>query len=144
MAMQTFDTNKSLETGIRDRSVKEPGMPGISQGPKKLVSKAHDAEIWVIHGEELMHCGETAKAIECFDKAISGAPQSAKAYTSKADALESMGKFEDAIRNYDLALSHDPLNAECWYNKGITLKKLGRDQEASLCINHSLNISMGI
>jgi tetratricopeptide (TPR) repeat protein len=109
------------------------------------IRASNDEEIWIQHGDEMMHKGDLSKAMEYYDHALEGSSNHtlARAWHSKANALDSMGKHEDAIRCYDNSLKCDDQNAECWFNKGLTLKKMGKEDEGLACINLGVQIAMG-
>lgn len=91
-----------------------------------------------------MFRGEFEKALQHYDIAIEHRQDSAKAWHSKANALEALGNYEEALKCYDTALKCDPGDAECWFNKGINLKKLGRTKDSAACIGNGVHIAMGL
>jgi tetratricopeptide (TPR) repeat protein len=102
-----------------------------------------DEETYIRYGDEMMFRGEFDQAIQHYDKAIEVQSDSARAWHSKANALEALGKYEEAIACYDAALKCDEGDAECWFNKGVTLKKLGRNKDGAACIETGVHIAMG-
>ncbi len=110
---------------------------------RKANQVSHDEETYIRYGNEMMFHGRFEDAVSNFDKAIGIRSESARAWHSKANALEALGKYEEALGCYDAALKCDDGDAECWFNKGVTLKKLGRNQDAASCIDIGIHIAMG-
>lgn len=104
---------------------------------------SHDEETYLRYGDEMMFRGEPEKAVQHYNKAIETRSDSAKAWQSKANALEALGKLEESLSCYDTALKCDAGDAECWFNKGVTLKKLGRNRDGAACMDTGIHIAMG-
>ena len=103
-----------------------------------------DEETYLRYGDEMMFRGQFDEAVQQYEKALEIQADSAKAWHSKANALEALGKYEDALTCYDEALKCDEGDAECWFNKGVTLKKLGRNKDGAACIDTGVHIAMGL
>lgn len=113
------------------------------EGNRTISHISKDEETYLRYGDEMMFRGEFDKAVQHYDKAIEIQADSAKAWHSKANALESLGRYEEALVCYDAALKCDDGDAECWFNKGVTLKKLGRNKDGAACIENGVHIAMG-
>lgn len=114
-----------------------------TENNRTVIRPSHDEETWIRYGDENMFRGEFEKAVQNYEKAIEFQSDSARAWHSRATALEALGKYEEAVASYDTALKCDSGNAECWFNKGIVLKKLGRTKDGAACIDYGVNIAMG-
>ncbi len=58
---------------------------------------SHDEETYIRYGNEMMFHGRSGDAVRNFDKAIEIRTGSAKAWHSKANALEALGNYEEAL-----------------------------------------------
>ena len=115
----------------------------IPENARTLVRPSHDEETALHYGNEMMFQGRFEQAILHYDRALEIHSGSARAWHSKANALEALGKYEEALACYDAALDCDAGDAECWFNKGITLKKLGRNKDGTTCIDTGMHIATG-
>ena len=103
-----------------------------------------EEETYIRYGDEMMFRGDFELAIKNYNKALEIHSDSAKAWHSKANALEALGNYNEALACYDQALNCDKGDAECWFNKGVTLKKLGRNKDGAACIDTGVHIAMGL
>lgn len=74
--------------------------------------------------------GQSAPAVDCFDRALSFDANCLQAWNDRALALEALGRSDEAIASYDKALALQPDAAAAWFNRGNLLAGLGRRSEA--------------
>jgi tetratricopeptide (TPR) repeat protein len=110
---------------------------------RTVVQVSHDVETFIRYGDENMFQGQFEQAVQHYDKAIRSQSDSAKAWHSKANALEALGMYEEALKCYNTALECDDGDAECWFNKGVILEKLGKAKDGKACIENAVNIATG-
>ncbi|HUS20035.1 MAG TPA: tetratricopeptide repeat protein [Terriglobales bacterium] len=73
-------------------------------------------------GESLGKSGDSAGALQAYDKAVETDPVNAAMYHfNKGATLTNMNKVDDAIVAYDKAIAADPSRADSYYYKGINL-----------------------
>lgn len=97
---------------------------GGPAGPAKSVNTLVD------EGVRLMLEHEYARALADFDKAVSSAPNDAKAHFFRGSALSALGRKEDAIAEFDKSSSLAPEVPQPYFNKGNALAALGRNEDA--------------
>lgn len=93
-------------------------------------------------GWRLVHQRRYSEAIECYDKAIQIAPNSARAWYYKGWAFLKQGKYLDAIPYYDKAIQRDPNYLHAWSEKGFALEKLSKLWEAQECFNKARELGI--
>ncbi len=93
-------------------------------------------------GWRLVHQRRYSEAIECYDKAIQIAPNSARAWYYKGWAFLKQGKYLDAIPYYDKAIQRDPNYLHAWSEKGFALEKLSKLWEADEFFNKARELGI--
>ena len=88
------------------------------------------AAIALDRGALARRLGKFKLAMECFDAALSLDPDSAAAWSSKANLLHEHGYYAQALRCHDAAVTAQPENVQAICNRTATLNRLGRSQEA--------------
>ena len=86
---------------------------------------------WYNRGVSLLGEGQAIEALNCFEKAIGGAPREemslrVKAQGGRGHALYQLGRYGDSIRSYHTAISMDPggVTARMLYNMGSSYAAL--------------------
>jgi tetratricopeptide (TPR) repeat protein len=81
-------------------------------------------------GLALNGMGQTYKAIEDYDKAISLDPSYFKAYAARGFAYAGIDQLDKAIADYDKAIALNPRDSEAYRDRGVIFEKEGRLDEA--------------
>jgi protein O-GlcNAc transferase len=102
-----------------------------------------EAEYLIRRAQENAMVGDHSQAVGLLKKAIDKYPRYADAYVLLGNCQDCLEKPEDAIASYDRALQIDSGHAEAWFNKGMTLKKMGQTNEATKCIEKSIDLYCG-
>ena len=100
---------------------------------------------WYNRGVTLLGEEQAIEALNCFEKAIGGAPRDelslrVKAQGGRGHALYQLGRFGDSIRSYHTAISMDPsgVTARMLYNMGSSYAALELFEDAIKCFSQSL------
>jgi tetratricopeptide (TPR) repeat protein len=110
----------------------------------KVVQKPiHEVKYLMKQAQEKAMAGDHVSALENLNKAIHMDPKYAEAYVLLGNCQECIEKHEDAITSYNKAIEIDPYHADAWFNKAMSLKKLGKTQEATQCIDKSIDLHFG-
>lgn len=70
-------------------------------------------------------CGQRAKAIADYNKALQLNPELDSAYNNRANYYASGGQLAEALNDYETALDLNPGNTRTWINQAITFRELG-------------------
>jgi tetratricopeptide (TPR) repeat protein len=104
-----------------------------------LPVRAESVDEWISMGRDLCVSDNYTEGIDCYDKAISEAPDYFYTWIYKGYALDIMGNSSEANNCYNKAFSINPVEAYMWYlklgeqyKKGKDLFGLGKNKEASL------------
>lgn len=81
---------------------------------------------------------DSARAIECFDKAIEHDPRSVSAYFNRGNAKSDLNCHAGAICDYDKALNLEPDDSRIYEARGSSKASLGFPREAVEDFNKSL------
>jgi tetratricopeptide (TPR) repeat protein len=76
--------------------------------------------------EELIENGQTEKALDLLDRALSRSPNLAPLWHLKGVALGASGRHQEALQCFDHCTELHPGIASGWYHKGVALSALGR------------------
>ena len=100
---------------------------------------------WYNRGVTLLGEEQAIEALNCFEKAIGGAPREemslrVKAQGGRGHALYQLGRYGDSIRSYHTAISMDPsgVTARMLYNMGSSYAALELFEDAIKCFSQSL------
>ncbi len=100
---------------------------------------------WYNRGVSLLGEGQAIEALNCFEKAIGGAPREemslrVKAQGGRGHALYQLGRYGDSIRSYHTAISMDPggVTARMLYNMGSSYAALELFEDAIKCFTQSM------
>ena len=74
--------------------------------------------------------GQSKKAIEDFDKAISLRPSYHEAYYNRGTAFAMTGQFNKAIQDFNKAISLNPSYPQAYYNRGLAFYNIGESKKA--------------
>ena len=88
----------------------------------------------------LLSGGQYQEAVEVADKAIELAPQDARAYFAKAEALRFLDRYEEAIDVADKAIELDPRDPFVYGTKAAAHIGLGNLSEAKQCVKRALEL----
>lgn len=81
-------------------------------------------------GMAYYHLGQTDRAVELYEKAVSLSPRYLNARFALANALYDLGRLRDAIFEYKICLKLNPQFTEGWNNLGDTYSRIGQKKEA--------------
>ena len=84
--------------------------------------------------------GETEKALERLDQAISDKPDDPSLYHLKGLFLHRLGEYEKALENKTEAVRLEPDNARYHDSRGVTLHEMGRYEEALADKNEAVRL----
>ena len=90
-------------------------------------------------GMVLMRLNKPAEAVECFGRAISLAPEFAKARAARADVRQGLGHLQEAAADYEAAVKLAPGDGESLKKATLCLLELGRGDEALRLCEEVLN-----
>ena len=100
---------------------------------------------WYNRGVSLLGEGQAIEALNCFEKAIGGAPREemslrVKAQGGRGHALYQLGRYGDSIRSFHTAISMDPggVTARMLYNMGSSYAALELFEDAIKCFTQSM------
>jgi protein O-GlcNAc transferase len=86
----------------------------------------------------LQRDGKLAKAVVCYEQALSLNPNIPEALSNLAIALKALGKVDAAITRLEQALALRPNTPEILVNLGILLREQGRSEDAAACYRKAL------
>ena len=123
---------------------------------------------WNALGVVCTKVGRYVEADECYEKALTLAPntapyqrnqernlanmgpkeslpftevsENADTWLKKGRVLRDLNEFEEAIEAFDQAIKINPNNAETWYEKGQSLWDRGKFEEAVVAFDHAIKI----
>lgn len=106
------------------QKIKTSLRPGPIESAKNmhLGDNVEKASLLIDEGNTQEDQGAVLEALRLYEDAILLAPNYARAYTNKGNALCTLGALEKAISSYSQALSIDPNNAKLYYNMGNALQ----------------------
>ena len=84
---------------------------------------------WYNRGAILIHFDRFEEALQCYDQAISIAPQYVNALSNRAGLLAGLGRAEESLAAAEHVLIVDPLNGFGWFYKIQALDLLGRQTD---------------
>jgi tetratricopeptide (TPR) repeat protein len=99
-------------------------------------SKA-EADI-LAEGQRFLDENTPQKALELFDRFLTGHPEHAEALLKKADALQKIGRNDEALAYYNRVIAKDSTLAVAHLQKGGLLNRLRRYDEALNCYEQAL------
>ncbi|MGC9940794.1 MAG: tetratricopeptide repeat protein [Verrucomicrobiota bacterium] len=89
-------------------------------------------------GQKYIDENAPQKALELFDRFLSGHPDHAEALLKKADALQKIGRNDEALAFYNRVIAKDSTLAVAHLQKGGLLNRLRRYDEALNCYEQAL------
>ncbi len=87
--------------------------------------------------------GDSAAAVEWFQRAVDVRPNVAVYLFHLAEALRALERYEDAVTAYQRALALDPRNADAYYGLGNALFELHRFADAADRYRQALHLNPG-
>lgn len=91
-------------------------------------------------GNALENKGSFAQAMQCYNIAVSLAPNLARAHMSRGNILLATETAESALEAYATALVHDPEYAAAYYNVGNAHLHLNQPREALIAYTRSVEL----
>jgi len=92
----------------------------------------------ITEGQALLDANNAAKALECFDTALSLDAKHVEALVKKGGALEKLGRTDEAIKCYDRAIEANNSATIAYLQKGGLFNRLARYDEALQCYELAL------
>ena len=89
-----------------------------------------NAHILNILGYRHAQAREWRSAIDCFDRAVSMAPDDAQAHFNLGFAYEQLGEYGQAAAQFEQAVALRRTLDRAWYGLGMSYARLGRHEEA--------------
>lgn len=99
-------------------------------GPFPLENRDFEAGLWVGLGHALAEDGNTAAAVECYQRELARHPHSIPAHTQLGLLLFEAGRAAEALTHFEQAVRTQPHAAETQDNYGLALSQVGRLDEA--------------
>ncbi len=116
--------------GLLDKLI---GRPGRASDPQALIAEGNQAE----------DQGRLQEALKLYDQAIAEAPEFARAYLNRGNALMAMKDLDAAISAFETAARLDPAMAGAHYNLGNALLRQGRLEDAGNAYRRALSLRPG-
>jgi tetratricopeptide (TPR) repeat protein len=108
-----------------------------------IAADPDNAVAWHLSGVAASQKGDTAAAIECFQKAVKLQPNYSDAHNNLGVALERVGRLDDAVACYRRALSVRPDFQVALINLGNTLLRQGKHDGLAACDHQALALRPG-
>lgn len=105
----------------------KPKTPPKAQEPAKVLA---DLVSLFKHAQEREAAGDLNTALDDYTQALQRAPNSAEAYSNRAQVKWRMGDLEGALADSDRAIGLSPELWQTYANRAIALLGLGREEEA--------------
>ena len=142
-----IDQNKEMENLISAaKEVKEKINP-IEENNSRGVNEAIE---WYNKGLVLMAENNPKESLNCFDKAIDGAPEEeielrVRAHNGKGHALYQLEKFAESIQEYHSAIVLEPasVTGRTLYNMGSSYASIELYADAVKCFEQAKNRGLG-
>lgn len=142
-----IDQNKEMENLISAaKEVKEKINP-IEENNSRDVNEAIE---WYNKGLVLMAENNPMESLNCFEKAIEGAPEEeielrVRAHNGKGHALYQLEKFAESIQEYHLAIVLEPasVTGRTLYNMGSSYASIELYADAVKCFEQAKNRGLG-
>ncbi len=111
----------------------------LESGQKMLpeIANAKPADL-LAEGQKYLDANSPQKALECFEKFLSGYPDHSDATLKRAMALEKLGRDDEALSGYNRAITLDNTLVIAHLHKGGLLNRLRRYDEALNCYELAL------
>ena len=84
---------------------------------------------------------QTARALECFGRAVALKPDFTEAWASRAAILDDIMAGDEALASFDRVVALDPGAVSAWHNRGVILADLGRGSEAAASFEHAIALA---
>lgn len=125
-------------SGLEDMILKDFAEGNIESPPPPGEDSSLEGQLKI--GTERLRAGDTAVALEYFERSIAAAPKSDRAWRLKGEALHKLGHHSKAVECYAHALELNPKSAETWEAIAVTMYSLGRHEEELQAYENALNI----
>ncbi len=136
LATSTVDwINRAIELEKREDW---PGL--IAHCRRWTTAEPKNVSSWYSLGVAYHESGQTSRAIECYQKALSIDPEFADAWYNLGNVHRKSGQTSRAIEYYQKALSIDPEDAEVWNSLGVAYHESGQTSRAIECYQKALSI----
>lgn len=99
-------------------------------GPFPLENRDFEAGLWVGLGHALAEDGDTAAAVQCYQRELERHPRSNPAHTQLGLLLFEAGRAGEALTHFEHAVRAQPHAADAQDNEGLALSQVGRLDEA--------------
>lgn len=129
-ARQIHSVVTRAENGGGGFSVQKHGNATLRQYFDAIKADPNDAWAHVNIANALRTAGQTADAVDHYEKAIAINPEFAQAHNGLGNALLQRGKMDEAIAHYETAIRIQPRLAEAHNNLATALLQTGREKEA--------------
>jgi tetratricopeptide (TPR) repeat protein len=96
--------------------------------------------VWLGLGTSLAQAGDTAAALDAYDRATALKPDLAQAHLEKSILLSLTDRPSEALVSVDLAIAAQPDLVQAVHNRGQVLKVLDRYEDAVAAFRHSIEI----
>jgi protein O-GlcNAc transferase len=98
---------------------------------------AHLVNLGTVYGMT----GQSAKAADCFRRAIAIKPSIAEAHYNLGNAEKDLRHFEAAVTAYRKAIQLNPSHAAAWSNLGGALMELTRIEESAVALRRAISLN---
>lgn len=98
---------------------------------------------WSLTGQIAVATGQTAAALDAFNKALGIDPHDPPALAGRANLALQQGRFDDAVRDWRALIELRPQLMDVRVNLGLTLARAGRTEEAIAAFEEILAIDAG-
>lgn len=115
---------------------------GVASGSGSfpLESRDFEAGLWVGLGHALAEDGDTAAAVQCYERELERHPNSIPAHTQLGLLLFAAGRAGEALTHFEHAVKAQPHAAEAQDNYGLALSQVGRLDDAERALRTAVAI----
>lgn len=119
----------SLLEAARLRLILQQHIPAMALLDKVFLRDPMQPDAWYLAGHLFLEMGDTARAVNAYQKAVDSNPEMRNAWKQLGDVLTAL-QIERAISYYDNALRLDSTEPELYHNKAYALNRFGYKTEA--------------
>ncbi|MBP8725715.1 MAG: tetratricopeptide repeat protein [Saprospiraceae bacterium] len=119
----------SLLEAARLRLILQQHIPAMALLDKVFLRDPSQPDAWYLAGHLFLEMGDTARAVNAYQKAVDTRPDMRNAWKQLGDVLTAL-HIERAISYYDNALRLDSTEPELYHNKAYALNLFGNRAEA--------------